>query len=60
VEMKEMVTKQVLEVNLDNASGYVLMGTGFWVQVFNIRGWKGAQRSSQKVNDKVHTFLVNH
>ncbi len=60
VEMKEMVTKQVVQVDLDNASGYVLLGTGFWVQVFNIREWKGAQRNSQKVNDKVHTFLVNH
>jgi len=29
VEMKEMVTKQVLQVDLDNASGYVLLGTGF-------------------------------
>jgi hypothetical protein len=28
--------------------------------IFNIRGWKGAQRNSQNVNDKVHTFLVNH
>jgi hypothetical protein len=28
VEMKEMVIKQVLEVDLDNASGYVLLGTG--------------------------------